>query len=108
MNSIDITNNSMPNGTQLKDNSLFISKGFIAGNWKNAASQKTFPVFEPSSGEVLHECADFTRSDFVEAIDSAYSGYLKFHTSTTAKERECMLRKWFDLIIENANDSAFS
>jgi succinate-semialdehyde dehydrogenase/glutarate-semialdehyde dehydrogenase len=95
----------LPKGMNLKDKSLFVTKGLVNGQWKDASAKKTFPVYEPSSAEVLSQCADMSLSDFQEAIDSASIGYLKFFTSTTAKERGAILRKWYDLIVANADDS---
>lgn len=88
---------------QLKDKSLFIRDGLINGTWRGADG-KTFPVYEPSTGEVLGQCADLALPDFKEAIDAAEDGFFKFNKTTTAKQRGIMLRKWFDLIIENADD----
>ncbi|OBT70533.1 hypothetical protein VF21_10414, partial [Pseudogymnoascus sp. 05NY08] len=39
----------------LRDPSLFNSQGLIGGNWKFAPLGKTFPVIEPSTGEVLQQ-----------------------------------------------------
>ncbi|KAF7563313.1 hypothetical protein G7046_g810 [Stylonectria norvegica] len=90
----------------IQNTSLLDNRGLVAGEWKNARSGKTFPVYEPSSGEVLRECADLGLEDFVAAIDSADAGFREFSTSTTAKERGAMLRKWYELILENLEDLA--
>ncbi|KAK1472332.1 hypothetical protein CTAM01_16396 [Colletotrichum tamarilloi] len=91
---------------KLQDKSLLISSGLVAGEWKNGQDGKTFPVYEPSSATVLQECANLSRQDFIDAIESAKKGSAKFHESTTAKERGALLRKWFDLVIANADDLA--
>lgn len=70
------------------------------------SSKKKFPVYEPSSGDVLGTVADVTREDFVTAITSADKGYRSYSTSTTAHERSALLRKWFDLIILHKEDIA--
>ncbi|KAI5458798.1 Aldehyde/histidinol dehydrogenase [Mariannaea sp. PMI_226] len=93
-----------PIGSIAQNTDLLDSRGLVAGQWKNAKGGKTFPVYEPSSGEVLHECADFDLEDFIEAIDNAQVGFKEFSTSTTAKERGIMLRKWYELIMENIDD----
>ncbi|RGP78262.1 succinate-semialdehyde dehydrogenase nadp + [Fusarium longipes] len=90
----------------LKNPSLFVTEGLVAGEWRPGTSGKTFPVIEPSSGEELSRCADLGLPDFVEAIDVAHKGYKEFSTSTTAKERGILLRKWNDLIISNVDDLA--
>jgi succinate-semialdehyde dehydrogenase/glutarate-semialdehyde dehydrogenase len=88
----------------LRDLSLFDSQGLIAGTWKSAPLGKSFSVIEPSSGNVLGQCANFGSDDFVQAIDFAYDGYQQFYASTTAKERGSILRRWNDLILENSED----
>ncbi|KAJ5823886.1 hypothetical protein N7447_006226 [Penicillium robsamsonii] len=84
---------------------LFDSRGFIAGKWKYAASNKTFPVIEPS-GQILAHCADFSQQAFVEAIEEADRGLRKYFLHTTAKQRSSLLRKWNDLILQNLDDLA--
>lgn len=92
------------NKYSLRDPSLLNSQGLIGGTWKSAPLDKTFPVIEPSTGDVLHECADFSKQDFIDAIESAHDGYQEFYSSTTAKERGVILRKWNDLILANSED----
>lgn len=92
------------NKYSLRDPSLLNSQGLIGGTWKSAPLDKTFPVIEPSTGDVLRQCADFSKQDFIDAIESAHDGYQEFSSSTTAKERGVILRKWNDLILENSED----
>ncbi|KAJ5165195.1 Aldehyde dehydrogenase N-terminal [Penicillium coprophilum] len=101
---MDQPHNQLP--VQLKNPALFDSRGFVAGNWKSASSNKMFPVIEPSSGQVLGHCADFSQQDFVEAIEDADRGFRKYFFSTTAKQRSVLLRKWNDLILQNLDDLA--
>ncbi|CAI7677387.1 unnamed protein product [Penicillium discolor] len=91
---------------QIANPALFDSRGFIAGKWRYAASDKTFPVTEPSSGQILAHCADFSQEEFVEAIEEADHGFRKYFYQTTAKQRSSLLRKWNDLILENLDDLA--
>ncbi|RDW76945.1 hypothetical protein BP6252_04998 [Coleophoma cylindrospora] len=86
--------------------SLFDFRGLVAGVWKPAPSGKTFDVIEPSTKRILAKCADFDREAFTIAIESAHVGYQEYSSSTTAKERGAILRKWHDLIIENLEDLA--
>ncbi|KAK5203320.1 hypothetical protein LTR41_010963 [Exophiala xenobiotica] len=90
----------------LKNLELFDARGLVAGSWTNATSDKTFIVWEPSTGRPLGRCSDFSRDDFLRAIEAADTGYKKFHRSTTAKGRGRMLRSWGDLIITNKSDLA--
>ncbi|KAK7204569.1 Aldehyde/histidinol dehydrogenase [Myxozyma melibiosi] len=88
----------------LKRPDLFIADAFVAGQWVSPTS--TFPVYEPSTGQVLGSVANMTRDDFVTAIKSADKGYRAYSTSTTAHERSALLRKWYDLIMQNKEDIA--
>ncbi|KAJ5396558.1 Aldehyde dehydrogenase N-terminal [Penicillium cosmopolitanum] len=90
----------------LETPSLFDNRGFIAGKWRHASSNKTFPVLEPSTGRTLAQCADFSTQDFVEAIETADAEFKQFFSTTTAKQRGTFLRKWNDLILENSQDIA--
>ncbi|KAH8701265.1 aldehyde dehydrogenase domain-containing protein [Phaeosphaeriaceae sp. PMI808] len=90
----------------LRDGSLFVTDGLVAGQWRKGAGGKSFSVTDPSSREELSRCADLALPDFIEAIDNAYTGYQNFYNSTTAKERGGLLRCWHDLILQNADDLA--
>jgi acyl-CoA reductase-like NAD-dependent aldehyde dehydrogenase len=88
----------------LRNTSLFDSQGLVSGVWKPAPSGKVFDVIEPSTKKTLASCADFDREAFLEAIDAAYDGYQEYSSNTTAKERGAILRRWYELIIENLED----
>ncbi|KAK3063621.1 hypothetical protein LTS18_014046 [Coniosporium uncinatum] len=88
--------------TSLKDGSLFIKDAFIDGQW--VQKEKTFPVYEPSTGTVLGDVANCTLEDFQTAIKSADIAQREFWATTTAAQRGGMLRRWFDLIMANQDD----
>ncbi|KAJ5958498.1 Aldehyde dehydrogenase N-terminal [Penicillium vulpinum] len=90
----------------LANPALFDNRGFVAGKWRHAGLNKTFPVTEPSSGQILAHCADFSQEQFVEAIEAADRGFRQYFLHTTAKQRSSLLRKWNDLILENLDDLA--
>lgn len=92
---------------KLRDPSLFDGCGLLNGESRQALSEKKFPVYEPSSGQILGFCADLGGVDFREAIESAHRGYKKYYFSTTAKERGSLLRRWNELILENVEDCEF-
>jgi succinate-semialdehyde dehydrogenase/glutarate-semialdehyde dehydrogenase len=92
-------------GCELKDPSLFITKGFIDGQWRTASSGAQFPVYEPASATILAQVSNFAHADMVDAIKSAEVGQREYYASTTAKDRSAILRKWNDLVLENIDDS---
>ncbi|CAG8894311.1 unnamed protein product [Penicillium egyptiacum] len=92
--------------TNLLDPFLLIKNGLVAGSFRSSGSKKEFLVYEPSTGNVLQSCADMTKEDFIEAIESAHKGFELFSTTTTAKARGEILRKWYELILQHKDDLA--
>ncbi|RWS30195.1 hypothetical protein B4U80_00924, partial [Leptotrombidium deliense] len=78
---------------------FLLNKAFINGKWVNASTGKTFPVFNPSTGEVLHESAECNQDDALLAIKAAKDAF-KSWRSTTAKHRSDLLRKLFTKQLE--------
>ncbi|GAA6201841.1 NAD-dependent succinate-semialdehyde dehydrogenase [Aquicoccus sp. SU-CL01552] len=88
----------------LKDPSLLATQAYVDGQWV-AGENGTFAVTNPARGDVIAEVADLSRAQVAKAIDSAYAAQKEW-ASWTGKERAAVLRKWFDLMIENADDLA--
>ena len=89
----------------LKDPSLLVEQAYIAGEWVNAADGKTFAVTNPARGDVIANVADMTREDARRAIEVADKARHEW-AARTGKERAAVMRKWFDLMVENADDLA--
>ncbi|AXC50532.1 NAD-dependent succinate-semialdehyde dehydrogenase [Paracoccus suum] len=96
-----MTKHSTDLRTLLRDPSLLQTRAYIAGEWVEGAS--TFPVMNPARGDVIAEVADMTRADAARAIAAAAEA-MKAWAARTAKERAQVLRKWFDLMMENQDD----
>ncbi|NRA89006.1 MAG: NAD-dependent succinate-semialdehyde dehydrogenase, partial [Rhizobiales bacterium] len=60
-------------------------------------------VSNPATGEVIANVTDLNIEDVRQAIDHAYIAQ-KDWAAYTGKERSIILRKWYDLIVENADD----
>ncbi len=90
---------------QLQDPTLLRTQGFINGRWTDALSGKTFPVYNPATGEVLAQVADMGAEETRQAIDAANAAWPAWR-ALTAGERAGILRRWHDLILENAEDLA--
>ncbi|KAK2882422.1 hypothetical protein FQN49_000374 [Arthroderma sp. PD_2] len=90
---------------QLKDKSLFIGKCYVNGEWVDAKSGETFEVHDPSTGKLIGTCPEFTSADTQKAIDAAVAAFPSFR-KTTARERARMLRRWYQLMMDNAEDLA--
>jgi len=87
----------------LKDPTLLATKAFVAGEWKDADDGKTFDVTNPARGDVIAKVADLTRVECARAIAAAEAAR-KDWAAWTGKERAAVLRKWFDLMVANAED----
>ena len=89
----------------LKDPSLLRQQAYIDGDWCDAAEGQTVTVTNPATGESLgtvpHMGAQETRRA-IEAANAAWPAWRK----KTARERALVLRKWNDLMLENADDLA--
>lgn len=87
----------------LKDKSLLETRAYIGGKW--VETKRKFEVRNPSTGEKIAEVADLEVADVKAAIEIAHKAQ-KSWAQKTGKERSIILRKWYDLMIENADDLA--
>ncbi len=88
---------------QLNDPSLLRVDSYINGSW--IAGRKTFAVTNPATGEVIAKVADLGAAEVTAAIDAAVSAQKEW-AKRTAKDRAMVMRKWFDLVMANAEDLA--
>jgi len=87
----------------LKDPSLFKEQAFINGKWID--SKETFPVTNPATDELIASVSNLGSKDAELAIKAAEQA-LPAWRNKIGKERAHIMRKWFDLIIENTKDLA--
>ncbi|KAM0262885.1 hypothetical protein ACHAQJ_001476 [Trichoderma viride] len=78
---------------------------YVNGEWVTAKSGKTFKVNDPATGELIATCPEFTVADTESAITAAADAFTTFRT-LSGRERAKLLRKWYDLAVENAEDIA--
>ncbi|MYM55081.1 NAD-dependent succinate-semialdehyde dehydrogenase [Thalassovita mangrovi] len=89
----------------LKDPSLLAEQAFIAGEWVAAENGATYEVTNPARGDVIATVADPTRAQVAYAIEKAAEAQKEW-AQWTGKERAIVLRRWFDLMMENQDDLA--
>ncbi|NVJ95461.1 MAG: aldehyde dehydrogenase family protein, partial [Marivivens sp.] len=89
----------------LSNPALVREEAYLAGEWVMAQSGATFDVINPARGDVIAKVADISREETAKVIDAAYDAQ-KSWAAKTGKERAKILRKWFDLMIENQEDLA--
>ena len=88
----------------LKDPSLLETRAYVGGEWVEG-DNGTYDVTNPARGDVIAKVADLSRAQVADAIakaDVAQKDWAKW----TGKERANVLRKWFDLMMENQGDLA--
>ena len=89
--------------TLLRDPSLLETRAFVAGEWIDADDGATFEVTNPARGDVIARVADLGRAEVARAIDAAAAA-MKDWAARPAKERANVMRRWFDLMMENQDD----
>ena len=89
----------------LKDPSLFKTQSYLNGTWINADSGKRFDVDNPADGAIIASVADCGAVETQRAIAAADAA-LPAWRAMTAKARASILRKWYELILANADDLA--
>jgi phenylacetaldehyde dehydrogenase len=79
----------------------------INGKWVDAASGKTFPTYNPATGEVLANVAEGDREDIDRAVKAARAAFDSGPWSNiTPAERSRLIWKLADLIEQNAEEFA--
>ncbi|MDJ0859138.1 MAG: NAD-dependent succinate-semialdehyde dehydrogenase [Dinoroseobacter sp.] len=91
--------------SQLSDPELLATKAYVAGDWADADNGATFAVRNPARGDVIAEVPDLGRAEVARAIAAAEPAQ-KTWAARTAKDRANVLRRWFELMMENQEDLA--
>lgn len=89
----------------LQDPTLLKTQAYIAGEWQPADDGATFEVKNPATGETIATVPRMGTTETRRAIDTANAAWPAWR-ATTAKHRATILRKWHDLMLENADDLA--
>ncbi|MFL5014785.1 MAG: NAD-dependent succinate-semialdehyde dehydrogenase [Rhizobium sp.] len=84
---------------------LLRDAGYIDGVWTSGDATKTFDVLNPATGELLASLPDMGAAETRAAIDAAHAAQPAW-AARPAKERSAILRKWFDLMVANADELA--
>src|SRR5579863_5636082 len=82
-------------------------KMLINGKWVEAASGKTFPTYNPATGDVLSQIAEGDAEDINRAVNAARAAFDTGPWSQiSAAERGKLIWKLADLIEKNAEEFA--
>jgi succinate-semialdehyde dehydrogenase/glutarate-semialdehyde dehydrogenase len=89
----------------LKNKELLCSRCFIGGNWVSSGNEKSIAVHNPANGELVGSVPYLGREETLLAIKVAEAAWPAWR-SKTGHERSRLIRRWYDLIIENQEDLA--
>ncbi|UQV46226.1 NADP-dependent succinate-semialdehyde dehydrogenase [Janthinobacterium lividum] len=90
---------------QLKDPTLLRHQAYVNGAWADADGGQTINVSNPATGEQIGTVPLMGAAETRRAIEAANAAWPAWRKKT-AKERAAVLRRWHDLILENADDLA--
>ena len=89
----------------LNDPQLLKNLAYVDGTWCRADGNATFPVSNPADGVAFAAVPDMGAAETRRAIAAADAAWPAWR-GKTAKERAAILRKWFELMLANADDLA--
>jgi len=90
---------------QLKDPKLFRQQCYIDGKWVEADNREAIPVNNPADNSILGTVPKMGADETRRAIEAAERA-LPDWRARTGKERAIVLRKLYELMIENQEDLA--
>jgi succinate-semialdehyde dehydrogenase/glutarate-semialdehyde dehydrogenase len=90
---------------ELKDARLFHEACYVDGQWIQATSGQMIKVDNPATGEIIGTVPKLVAAETHRAIEAANRAFPVW-SKKTAKERAAVLRRWFDLMMENQDDLA--
>lgn len=89
----------------LKDMSLLKDRCLVNGQWVEAENKSTIDVINPATGDAIISIPHLSASE-IPAVISASQVAQREWAAMAAKERSKILRRWFELLLENADDLA--
>ena len=90
---------------QLEDTSLLRNQYYVNGQWTSATGNLQFDVTNPANGEVIATVPDIGADETRAAIDAANQAWGAWR-DRSGKERAQVIRRWFDLVMQNQSDLA--
>ncbi|HSH84539.1 MAG TPA: NADP-dependent succinate-semialdehyde dehydrogenase [Guyparkeria sp.] len=90
---------------KLNDPSLLVEQCYIDGEWLDANSGETFAVVNPATDSRLGSAPQMGAAEAKRAVEAAQAA-LPDWRARTAGERAKILRRWFELILDNQEDLA--
>ncbi len=89
----------------LENPALLRTQAYINGDWVEADSGKKFEVLNPATQKIITQVADLEAFETQKAITAAAEAF-PLWKEKTAGERSKILRRWYELQLENITDLA--
>lgn len=90
---------------ELNNPALLREQAYINGEWISAPDGMTFDVTNPADGSLVATVPQLDVAATRKALEAANAAWPQWRAKT-AKERAAILRRWFDLMVENKDDLA--
>lgn len=90
---------------KLKRPDLFRQQCFINGQWMDADNGAVVEVFNPATGQKIGSIPKMGQSETQRAIEGANAAWGAWR-DLSAKQRSVILRRWYELTMEHADDLA--
>ena len=88
---------------KLKDSSLFRQQCYVDGTWIGAPGGAALDVTNPATGARIGTVPVLGAAETERAVAAAHRAFPGW-AARTAKERGAVLRRWYELILANADD----
>ncbi|SFA87212.1 succinate semialdehyde dehydrogenase [Poseidonocella pacifica] len=89
----------------LSDPRLLKTFAYVGGRWCAGADGTVISVTNPADGSWFGDVARLSGTEAGAAVDAAQAAFTQW-SQTLPQERAALLRRWFELIVENKEDLA--
>ena len=89
----------------LADPALLRDQCYVAGAWSSGSTERRIEVRDPASGRVIARVPSLPVDEARRAVDAAEAAFASWRERPAA-ERGRIVRRWFDLMMEHAEDLA--
>lgn len=88
---------------KLKMRRCYVMPASVNGRWLKAADGKTIAVENPANSMIIGHVPSLSADEVEAAVESAGKAFSEW-SRRAAKDRAAILRRWFDLMVANADD----
>ena len=89
--------------TSIQDSKFFRQHAYVGGKWIDAEDGATVAVTNPANGKTLGTVPKMGTADARRAVEAANAAWPAWREMTAAA-RGKLMRRWFDLIVANADE----